>query len=451
MFLRLFDLRAIGSHAATIWVGQLAVMAFAITDTLVAGRFAPEALAALSVGTAIYISIYVGLQGFVQALLPIWAQLHGAGKPLRLGYSVRQSLHVTAVCAVLGMAVLLQGGPIMRLVGVPAALQPVVSDYLAIQALTLPLALLARVFNTFSQSIGRPQWVTGLQAGGLLLKIPLSIWFTFGGLGVPAMGLPGCALATFITHVVLLALMGLLLRRDRSYRPYQVWQRIERPDWAELRSFVHLGLPSSIAIWVEVTAFTMMSLLVAPMGTTAAAAQQIASNLAAVLFMWPLSLAIATSARVSYWRGARQPDNAVQALRSGLLVAATSAALAALLLALLREPLARLYVQQASVAGLAASLLLLVALYHLADAMQVMALFLLRCYHVVTAPTAIYTVLLWGIGIGVGSLLAYGHLPLARGWAGPQAFWGMSALAMGLVAAVFLLLLRRVAKAEQAD
>lgn len=451
MFLRLFDLRAIGSHAATIWVGQLAVMAFAITDTLVAGRFAPEALAALSVGTAIYISIYVGLQGFVQALLPIWAQLHGAGKPLRLGYSVRQSLHVTAVCAVLGMAVLLQGGPIMRLVRVPAALQPVVSDYLAIQALTLPLALLARVFNTFSQSIGRPQWVTGLQAGGLLLKIPLSIWFTFGGLGVPAMGLPGCALATFITHVVLLALMGLLLRRDRSYRPYQVWQRIERPDWAELRSFVHLGLPSSIAIWVEVTAFTMMSLLVAPMGTTAAAAQQIASNLAAVLFMWPLSLAIATSARVSYWRGARQPDNAVQALRSGLLVAATSAALAALLLALLREPLARLYVQQASVAGLAASLLLLVALYHLADAMQVMALFLLRCYHVVTAPTAIYTLLLWGIGIGVGYLLAYGHLPLARGWAGPQAFWGMSALAMGLVAAVFLLLLRRVAKAEQAD
>ena len=55
------------------------------------------------------------------------------------------------------------------------------------------------------------------------------------------------------------------------------------------------------------------------------------------------------------------------------------------------------------------------------------------------------------LGIGVGYLLAYGHLPLARGWAGPQAFWGMSALAMGLVAAVFLLLLRRVAKAEQAD
>lgn len=451
MSVRLFDLRAIGSHAATIWVGQLAVMAFAITDTLVAGRYAPEALAALSVGTAIYISIYVGLQGFVQALLPIWAQLHGAGKALRLGYSVRQSLYVTAVCAVLGMAVLLQGGMLMRLVGVPPALQPVVSDYLAIQALTLPLALLARVFNTFSQSIGRPQWVTGLQAGGLLLKIPLSIWFTFGGLGVPAMGLAGCALATLLAHVVLLVLMALLLHRDGSYRPYHVWQRPERPDLAELGSFLRLGVPSSLAIWVEVTAFTMMSLLVAPMGTTAAAAQQVASNMAAVLFMWPLSLAIATSARVSYWRGAREPRHAILALRSGLLVAACSAALAASLLMLLRAPLAQIYVQQAAVAGLAARLLLLVALYHLADAMQVMALFLLRCYHVVTAPTVIYTLLLWGLGIGVGYLLAYGRLPIGGILAGPQAFWGMSALAMGLVATVFLVLLRRVVRAELAD
>lgn len=445
----LFDLRAIGSHAATIWIGQLAVMAFAITDTVVTGRYAPDALAALSVGTAIYISVYVGMQGFIQALLPIWAQLHGGRQTLRLGYSVRQSLYVTLICSVIGMIVLLQGSPVMRLIGVPESLRPMVTDYLAIQAMTLPLALLARVFNTFSQSIGRPQWVTWLQAGGLALKIPLSIWLTFGGLGVPAMGLAGCALATCLTHVVLLVCMVRLLRRDASYLPYRVWQKPERPDWHELRSFARLGLPSSLAIWVEVTAFTMMSLLVSPMGTTAAAAQQVASNMAAVLFMWPLSLAIASSARVSYWRGAHAPARAVQALRTGLVIAAGSACLAAAAIALLRTPLASLYVQQPAVASLAGSLLLLVAAYHLADALQVMALFMLRCYHVVTAPTAIYTVLLWGLGIGVGYAFAYGHLRLpglAPG--GPHAFWAMSVLAMGLVASVFLLLLRRVTRQE---
>ncbi len=68
-----------------------------------------------------------------------------------------------------------------------------------------------------------------------------------------------------------------------------------------------------------------------------------------------------------------------------------------------------------------------------------------------TPPMALVMTDPSGKMLAYDGLMAYGHLPLARGWAGPQAFWGMSALAMGLVAAVFLLLLRRVAKAEQAD
>ena len=47
--------RIIARHAGTVLVGQLAVMAFGITDTLVAGRYDTQALAALSVGSAIYI------------------------------------------------------------------------------------------------------------------------------------------------------------------------------------------------------------------------------------------------------------------------------------------------------------------------------------------------------------------------------------------------------------
>ena len=43
--------RIIAQHAGTVLVGQLAVMAFGITDTLVAGRYDTQALAALSVGS----------------------------------------------------------------------------------------------------------------------------------------------------------------------------------------------------------------------------------------------------------------------------------------------------------------------------------------------------------------------------------------------------------------
>ena len=72
------ELKLILRHAGTVLLGQLAVMAFGVADTVIAGRYSDTALAALSVGSAIYISVYVGLIGVIQALLPIWAQMRGA-------------------------------------------------------------------------------------------------------------------------------------------------------------------------------------------------------------------------------------------------------------------------------------------------------------------------------------------------------------------------------------
>ncbi len=65
-------------HAGTVLVGQLAVMAFSVIDTLVAGRFADTALAALAVASATYVTVHISLMGMLQALLPVWAELHGA-------------------------------------------------------------------------------------------------------------------------------------------------------------------------------------------------------------------------------------------------------------------------------------------------------------------------------------------------------------------------------------
>jgi multidrug resistance protein, MATE family len=43
------ELSTIGRHAITVLAGQLAVMAFGVTDTMVAGRHGEVSLAALSV------------------------------------------------------------------------------------------------------------------------------------------------------------------------------------------------------------------------------------------------------------------------------------------------------------------------------------------------------------------------------------------------------------------
>jgi MATE family multidrug resistance protein len=432
----------IARHAGTVLVGQLAVMAFGVTDTIIAGRYSENALAALSVGAAIFISVYVSLMGVLQALLPVWAELHGAGRSSEVGRSVRQSLYLAAIAIAVGMSILLLPGAALRWTQVPPAMRGEVEAYLAVLAFALAPALLFRLFSTLNQSLGKPQLVTWLQLGSLAVKLPLSIWFTFGGAGLPAMGLVGCGWATLCVNWAMLGCAIWLLRSSPFYRGYSLWQRIEAPDWHQIRQFARMGVPGGLAVLVEVTSFTLMALFIARLGTAAAAAHQIASNLLAVAYMMPLSLAIATSARVSFWLGAGDAVKARHACRLGFELTAMCALLYATAMVTLRHQLANVYSDNPAVMALAASLLLVVAIYHFADALQTLCVFVLRCYRVTLAPLVIYCSMLWGLGLGGSYLLAYRGLGPWAAMQSPLAFWIMSAGALALTALLFGALLR---------
>ncbi|VTU35850.1 Multidrug-efflux transporter [Variovorax sp. PBS-H4] len=419
----------------------MAVMAFGVTDTIVAGRYAEGALAALSVGSAVFVSVYVSLLGVLQALLPVWAELHGAQRTAEVGRSVRQSLYLCAFAIAVGMTILLFPAPLLRWAEVPQTMRADVEAYLQVLAFALAPALLFRVFSTLNQSLGQPQLVTWLQLASLVPKLALSIWFTFGGAGLPAMGLVGCGWATLAVNWTMLACAAWLLRSQPIYRDYRIWRRIEPPDWRHLRQFARLGIPAGLAVLVEVTSFTLMALFIARLGTVASAAHQIASNLTAVAYMVPLSIAIATSARVSFWLGAGDAALARRACVRGFQLALLGALLFATAMVLLRWRLAAIYSANPAVVALGATLLLATAAYHLADAVQTLCVFVLRCYRVTVVPLVLYCTLLWGVGLGGSYLLAYRGVGPWPAMQSPIAFWLMSALALALVAALLLGLL----------
>lgn len=443
---RLDELKHIARHAGVVLAGQMAVMAFGVTDTVVAARYSEGALAALSVGTAVYICVYIGLMGILQALMPVWAEMHGARRATDVGPSVRQSLYVCGLTVVVGMGILLTPGPLLDATDVPAPLQLEVRRYLAVLAWALPPALLFRVFSTLNQSLGYPRLVSMLQVGSLLLKVPLSIWFTFGGAGWAPQGAVGCAWATLVVNYALLGVALWLLRTQRLYDPYALWNRMEPPDWRQIGAFLRLGVPAGLAVMVEVTSFALMALFIARLGTTASASHQIASNVAAVVYMVPLALGIAASARTSYWLGANESAQARLTAWLGLGTAGVIAAAVAALLAWQAPAVAGLYVDEPMVLAATAALLPWVALYQLGDALQAVSLFLLRSYRTTVAPLLVYGVLLWGLGLSGGYWLAYRGLGPWPAMQQAQAFWITSSVALAGVATVLLWLLVRVTR-----
>ena len=426
------ELPAIARHAIVVLAGQLAAVMFGLADTVIAGRYSEDALAALSVSVAVYVCVQVGLMGLLQALLPVWAELRGAGRLRQVGASARQSLYLWMAASALGMAVLLMPGALLDAAQVPADLQHEARRYLAVQAWALPPALFFRLYSTLNQSLGQPRMVTALQIGAVPPKAALSAWLTFGGLGVPAQGAAGCAWATLVVYVALMLLALWLLRAQPLYAPYAIWQKPERPDARQLAAFLRLGVPAALAVMVEVTCFAFMALFAARLGARAAASHQIAASVATVIFMIPLALGIATSARISHWLGAAQPARARRTAAVELATATALAAITALALALAARPIARLYVSDEAIATAAAALLPAVAAYHLGDAVQAASIFALRSWRVTALPFAIYAVLLWGLGMPAGHALAFSGLGPWPVWQSLLAFWCTIALAQAL-------------------
>lgn len=423
-----------------VLVGQIAVMMFSTIDTLMMGRVSPEDLAAFAVGSAAYVTIFVGLMGIILAVGPIAGRQFGAQDLPGAGSSFVQAQWLAVLLCIPGCLALWFPDPFTALAQLDAAQADKVRAYTRPEAFALPAALLFTAFRGFSTAVSRPKAVMAMQLTGLAAKVPLNAVLVFGWGPIPAMGVAGCGVATAIALIGQAIVALLLLRRDAFYLPFRIphlWQT--RPHWGELAALVKLGLPMGGSILVEVTGFTFMAFFIARLGATPVAGHQIAVNLVAMMFMIALALATAAGTLVAQHLGAQEKHEARTVGRHAMTLAALTAAAVGAVVALAREPIVALYTNNSAAAAAALPLLVWVWFFHLGDALQTVAAYVLRAYQVATLPMIIYVVALWGLGIGGGYFLAFG----ADG-AGAVGFW--QAATAGLIAAALLLslLLHRV-------
>jgi MATE family multidrug resistance protein len=433
------DLRRIVVLAWPILIGQLAIIAFGVIDTAMVGRFSSLDLAALGLGSSIYISIYIALTGILVALQPIVGHFFGAHRPAEIGEAVRQAAWLALGLAVIGAVLLAFPAPLLNISHAEPHLTERTMAYLRLLALGLPASLIFRIYNSLSNAIARPRYVMAIQVVALALKIPANAWFIFGGWGVPALGGVGCALATTLINWCTCIIAIALMLRHPVYRPFGIFKRFSRPIWARQAELLKLGVPMGLSYLIEVTAYTFMALFIARFGTTQLAAHQIASNLGAVLYMTPLSIGIATSTLVAQHLGAQQRAAARAVSRHGIALAGAVAILYGATVIATRGWIISAYTPNPAVAAAALPLLLLVGFYHFWDALQISTAFVLRAYKIAVVPTLIYAVALWGVGLGGGYWFGFnvaGNMTAAL--TGARGFWFANMLSVAAAALMLL-------------
>lgn len=411
--------RRIAPLAWPVFVGQVAVLAFSTVDTVMVARYSALDLAALAVGAAAYITIFVGFMGMVLAIGPIAGQLYGARKTEEAGAQLHQAVWVALGLSVLGSALLLMPYPFLAAAQARPEVAEKVRDYLGYLAFALPPSLLFQSFRGFNTAVSRPKVVMVLQLVGLALKVPLNALLIYGmpAWNVPAMGAAGCGLASAIAMWAQLLLAWWVLRRDPFYAPFGLHiGRLNRPHWASLKELLRLGIPMGLSILIEVTGFTFMAIFISRIGATAVAGHQLAANLVSLMFMMPLAIANATSTLVAQSIGSGERADARRLGWHGLQIGAIVAAILGTTVYLTREAVLGAYTSNPVIIAAAMPLLAFVAIFHVADATQTIAAFVMRAYRIATMPMVIYALALWGVGLGGGYVIAFD----VTGWTPPE-------------------------------
>ena len=431
--------RRITSLAWPVLIGQLSLLAFSTIDTVLVARVGATDLAALAVGSAAYISIFIGFMGVLMALAPIVGQLYGARRLAEAGAQVHQAVWVVLALSLVGGLLLAFPQPFLSLARASPEVALKVRGYLLALAFSLPASLLFTVYRAFNTAVGRPKAVMVLQVGALLLKLPLSSALVFGvpALGLPALGAVGCGIATAVAMWAQVLGASWLLKSDAFYAPFKLLGHGLQPlNMAALRAFLKLGVPMGAGILVEVTGFAFMAIFIARLGTTPVAGHQLAVNLVSVLFMLPLALGNATGTLVAQSIGAGRATDAQRLGWHGLLIGCGLAALVGSAVYGAREAVLRLYTQDPVVLAAALPLVAWLVVFHVADAAQTIAAFVLRAYKIATVPMVIYIAALWGVGLGGGYVLAFdvsGTVPAAL--QGARGFWMASTTGLVLAGA----------------
>ena len=431
------ELRPLSRLALPMILAQLSQMGMGVMDSIMAGRVSAVDLAGVALGSNLFWPAILFMVGVVMSLTPSVSQLHGAGRARESGEVVRQALWIALVGGSAVIGLLQNADAVYRMIEVDPQAIPIAVAYLdALSWGVLPmLGYAAFRYLCDGNSWTLPAMVVAFS--GLCLKLPLNLWFIYGGFGLPAMGGVGCGYSSAIIMTFQCLAMACIVAFSRM-RICGVFARFSPPDGAVIRRLVKLGLPIGMSIFIEVGMFSFLALLIGRLGVEATAAHQIANNVSGMTFMVALALGAAASVRVGYNVGA---EDLPAARRSGAIAIAVSACFALMVAIAIffgRYWLAGLYTTDAVVFGLAAQLMLFVVAFQLFDNAQATCTGALRGYKDTRTPMLTGAVAYWLVGLPVGVLFGFGAFGLPD--LGLYGVW--SGLTAGLAVAAAALLLR---------
>lgn len=326
---------------------NISVSAMLFTDRLFLSRYSMDSIAAsLPAGVAV-VTVSSFFQGLIAYVSVFTAQYTGAGQPKRAAAALWQGIYLALLSGLLIALTYFAAPWIFHLGGHSPAVQELEAIYYRILAVPSFLNLVYFAMSSFLAGLGRTRMVMWVNLIGAFVNIPLTYCLVFGvevgGVRLaPEMGIAGAATATAFSWLVTTVIFIALIFNKKLEKSHDIF-RARAFDWDLMKRMIAFGSPGGFQRFLELAAFTFFAFAIGWLGSLELAANNIVFSIEAISFFPMLGVGATISILVGQSIGRGRPNEAAEAVVSGVGVSSLYVLMIAVLFLVFPKPLLSLF------------------------------------------------------------------------------------------------------------
>lgn len=406
-----------------LFIGNLGHTLIGATDVFVVAKYSIDALASISIANSILFTIFILGIGVLCAISILLSNMRGSGqKTKKYLYS---TLFFSGITAILFSGICYSSKFIVPYLNFESHLIPYIEQYIAIVSFSMLGMFLFEGIKQFLQSYEIVNFPNALLLFSVFFNFIFDWVFVFGFGPIPSMGVQGAAIATTLVRTFMGLIMLVYVFKFIDFK--------SKIDLKYMKQIVKIGTPIGIALLFEFLAFNIITILVGRESGLFAAVHSILITISSATFMFPLSIATATSVKVAYYYGAKKCDEIRNYILASTTMCFAIMILISVVLIIFPSQIIKLFTNDSNVLKIAVPIMSVVAAYQIFDGLQTVMGGVLKGFKMTKFVSGAVLAGYWFIGAPVAILcVGMNHMSLKGYWVA----LAISLFVMGVVQSV---------------
>ena len=395
------------SLAWPLVITQVGHIITGMVDNIFLGRIGPTEQAAGILSNNLYVLLLVFAIGVSYATTPLVTAAHQNNDLVKKASLFKNSIVLNLSVAIVCFVILFFASDLLKHMQQPPEVAELAVPFFDVLIFSMIPVSLFFACKQYCEGLSNTRMALVISVAGNLINIVLNYGLIYGAFGLPELGYLGSAWASFCARAFMgISFMFLVFKSPITREINFVYKQV-KINWKELYELWRIGFNSAMQFTFEVAAFVIAGLMAGSFGKEQIDSHGIALNIAAFTYMFGSGISSAATIRVGIYRAKNNwleiKNASIAAIKLVLLVMGSFG----ILFLILHNYLPIAFSADVQIIELAATLLIIAAMFQLFDGMQVTIIGILRGLEDVTVPTVIALVGYWLIALPLAYFFAF--------------------------------------------